>query len=138
VKNSGVQRRLHERRPVDLEGRLTDLATPGLTVLARIVDISQSGVRVRVPFQLSPGDLVKLSIADCAMFAQVIHSRQDGAGSEIGVEVIRVLIGDSDLGGLLNSILAEKMPNTPGVTVAPADSEGVTIRRRQRAISPRR
>jgi hypothetical protein len=116
VRDTGLRRRLHERRSVDLEGRLTDLATPELTVLARIVDISPTGVRVRVPFQLSPGALVKLKIADCAMFAQVIHSRQDGVGSEVGVEVIRVLIGDSDLAGLLNSILAEKMPNTPGVT----------------------
>jgi PilZ domain len=115
VTHSGAQRRLHPRRSVDLEGRLTDLATPELTVLARIVDISQSGVRLRVPFELTPGALVKLKIADCALFAQVIHSRQDGVGSEAGLEVIRVLLGHSDLASLLNTILAEKLPSTPGV-----------------------
>ncbi len=118
MRDSRAQRRLYQRQIVDLEGRLTDLSTPGLTVLARIVDMSQSGVRIRVPFQLSPGALVKLHIADCAMFAQVIHSRQDGIGSEVGVEVIRVLIGDSDLARMLNAILAEAMPNTSGVTHA--------------------
>ena len=122
--DSRVQRRLHPRRSIDLEGRLTDLGTPGLTVLTRIVDISQSGVRVRVPFELSPGALVKLKIADCALFAQVIHSRQDGVGSEAGLEVIRVLLGDSDLASLLNSILAEKMPSTPGVITGGCNESG--------------
>jgi len=115
VRDSRAQRRLHPRQVVDVEGRLTDLSTPGLTVLARITDISESGVRIRVPFRLTPGALVKLQIADCAVFAQVIHSRQDEVGSEVGVEVIRVLIGDSDLGRMLNAILAEAMPNTSSV-----------------------
>lgn len=97
---------------------MTDLATPGLSVLARIVDISEAGVRIRVPFQLFAGGRIKLEIADCALFAQVIHSREDGVGSEVGVEVIRVLIGNSYLAKLLNSKLAEKMPTLPGVMVS--------------------
>jgi PilZ domain len=130
LQDSVTQRRRWQRQPVNLEGRLTDLATPGLTVLARIVDISQTGVRLQVPFQLSPGALVKVNIADCALFAQVIHSRHDGVGSEVGVEVIRALIGESNLGELLNSILAENLPTTPGVRVGGTDSEGAAIRRR--------
>jgi hypothetical protein len=34
-----------------------------------------------------------------------------------GIEVVRVLIGESDLSRLVNAILAETMPNTPGVVV---------------------
>ncbi len=80
------------------------------------MDVSQSGVRAQVPLHLSPGSVVKLQVGDSVLFGEVHHSREDDRGSEVGIEVVRVLIGESELGRLVNAILAESLPNTPGVT----------------------
>jgi hypothetical protein len=110
-----VERRLHQRWPVSLEAEVTNLALPELPATAKVVDVSESGMRMRLPLQLAPGAIVKVKVGDSSLFGEVIHSTQHDCACEIGVEIIRVLIGESDLSRLVNAILTEALPYTPGL-----------------------
>jgi hypothetical protein len=112
-----MERRLDQRWPANLDVTLTDLADPQHRTGGQIVDVSHSGVRIQTPLRVDPGAIIKLEVADCALFGHVIHCRDDGGLYEIGIEVARVLIGNSDLGRVVNTILAAAIPNTPGVTI---------------------
>jgi hypothetical protein len=48
------------------------------------------------------------------LFGHVIYC-DDEPAFRTGIEIVRVLIGESDLARLVNAILTETMPNTPGV-----------------------
>jgi hypothetical protein len=110
-----MERRLHERYPANLDAVISDIAVPSRTAHGKIVDISETGVRAEAPLELAVGALVKLQIADSTLFGHVIHTRCVQQNYQIGIEVVRVLFGESDLGRLLNAVLAEGMPHTPGV-----------------------
>jgi hypothetical protein len=55
-----------------------------------------------------------VQIGDCALFGHVSYG-DDDATFRTGIEIIRVLIGESDLSLLVRAVLAEAMPSTPGV-----------------------
>lgn len=112
-----MEPRQHQRWPANLDIALTRVDEPRETTTGRIVDLSESGIRVRVPMQVLPGGIVKLELADCALFGQVIHCCHYSSAFEIGIEVVRVLIGQSDLARQVNAVLAESMPTLPGVSV---------------------
>ena len=57
---------------------------------------------------------VKVQIGDCALFGHVTYCDDDPA-FRTGIEIVRVLIGESDLARLVKAILIETMPATPGV-----------------------
>jgi hypothetical protein len=88
---------------------------PPETAVGQTVDMSESGIRVRVPIQVAVGAIVKLELADCALFGQVIHCGGQPGAYEIGIEVVRVLLGQSDLARLVNAVLAESIPALPEV-----------------------
>jgi hypothetical protein len=111
-----MEQRLHPRWPANLDIALTRVDDPRQTATGRIVDVSESGVCVRVLLQVLPGAIVKLEMADCALFGQVIHCCHYSSAYEIGIEVVRVLIGQSDLARQVNAVLAESMPALPGVS----------------------
>jgi hypothetical protein len=117
-----MDRRLDQRWPANLEVKLTDIAKPQSTTCGRIVDVSHSGICVRMPLRAEPGAILKLDIADCALFGHSVHCREDGGAYEIGIEIVRVLIANSDQGRLVNTILAASMPNMPGLTVGVHES----------------
>lgn len=117
-----AENRLHQRFPTNLDVVLTDIADPDQAGTGWIVDVSRTGIRARMPKKVDPGTIVKLEVADCALFGQAIRCSEDGGAYEIGVEIVRVLIGKSDLAQLVNTILAETVPNTPGVNVGGANS----------------
>jgi hypothetical protein len=117
-----MERRLDQRWPASVDVVLTDLADPDHTAHGQIVDVSESGVCVRLPLRVDRGTIIKLEVGGCALFGNAIHCCDDSGSYEIGIEIVRVLIGNSDLGRLLNSILAGSMPNTPGVTIAAHES----------------
>jgi hypothetical protein len=100
---------------VDLDVTLTRVDDPPETAVGRVVDVSESGIRVRVPLQILPGAIVKLEVADCVFFGQTIHCCDYPGAYEIGIEIVRVLIGQSDLARLVNAVLAESQPAVPGV-----------------------
>ncbi len=119
-----MERRLDERYQANMDVTVTDIAAPDRIASGRIVDISQSGVCADLTSRFALGAIVKAQLADCVLFGHVIDCAQiDGNPTDVhqdqsfrtGIEVVRVLIGDSDLARLVNAVLAEKMPATPGI-----------------------
>jgi hypothetical protein len=109
-----VDRRFEERYPTNLAAIVTDIATPDRVASGRIVNVSQSGICASLSMRLAVGATVKVEIHDCALFGYVIYC-DDEPAFRTGIEIVRVLLGESDLSRLVNAILAETMPNTPGV-----------------------
>lgn len=105
-----MERRLDPRYPADLSVWVTDLLKPGHSAAGTICDISNSGIGVLSPLPLTAGDVVRLDVAESVLFGIVTHAAAGEAGSRIGIEIQRVLIGDSDLSHLLHRVLQEEMP----------------------------
>jgi hypothetical protein len=112
-----MNRRLHERYQVNLKATVTDIAAQDRIASGTIADISQSGLCAVVSLQFATGAIVKVEIGDCALFGQVTYSNPEGPLFRTGIDVVRVLIGESDLSRFVNTVLAEMMPSTPGVRV---------------------
>jgi hypothetical protein len=114
-----MERRLDERYQANMDVTVTDIAAPDRIASGRIVDISRSGVCANLSSQFPLGAIVKAQLTDCVLFGHVIDcAAVDGNPDQLfrtGIEVVRVLIGDSDLARLVNAVLAEKMPATPGI-----------------------
>ncbi len=117
-----MDRRQDERLPANLDVVMTDLDHPGHIATGWVTEVSQSGVRARMPMRVEAGAIIKLEIADCAFFGQAIHCHENAGCYEIGIEIVRVLIGASDLARLVNAVLAESIPNTPGVVRQPTSA----------------
>jgi hypothetical protein len=69
-----MDRRIEERYLACFEVRLTDLASPGLSASGQGIDISESGIGVYVPINLTAGTAVELNINDSTLFGVVTHS----------------------------------------------------------------
>jgi len=109
-----MDRRLHERVEVQFEAKVTTLKNRE-TAYATVSDISQAGISVALPMQLTPGDKVQIEMADCHLSGNVIYSNPEAPLFRTGIAVARVELGGSDLSQLLQRTLAEVMPETPGV-----------------------
>ena|SRR5665213_795595 len=112
-----MNRRLEERYPTNVAAIVTDIASPDRVASGQIVNVSQSGICATLSMRLAVGATVKVQIEDCKLFGHVIYCDEEPA-FRTGIEVVRVLIGDSDLSRLVNAILADTMPTTPGVVTA--------------------
>jgi hypothetical protein len=112
-----MDRRLDERYQTNLAAIVTDIASPDHVASGRIVNVSQSGICACLSMRLAVGATVKVEVEDCRLFGHVIYS-DEKPGFRTGIEIVRVLIGESDLSRLVNAILAETMPATPGVMAA--------------------
>jgi hypothetical protein len=111
-----MDRRLDERYQTNLAATVTDIAAPDRIASGQIVNLSQSGVCAHLSRRFALGAIVKVQVGDCALFGHVTYCDEEPA-FRTGIEIVRVLIGDSDLSRLLKGILAEVMPSTPGVSV---------------------
>jgi hypothetical protein len=109
-----MDRRKSERVQVHFEARVTKL-DDRQTACGRVSDLSKSGVSVTLPIQLAPGDSVQLEMADSVLAGTVAYSNPDGAEFRTGIEVVQVLLGQSDLSHILQRTLLEAMPATPGL-----------------------
>jgi PilZ domain len=105
-----MERRLDPRYPADLSVWVSDLLKPGHSAAGTICDISASGIGVVSPLPLAAGDVVRLDVAESVLFGIVTYATAGEAGSRTGIEVQRVLLGDSDLSRLLQRVLHEEMP----------------------------
>jgi PilZ domain len=112
-----MDRRLAERYQTNLAAIVTDIASPDRVASGQIVNVSQSGICATLSMRVAIGATVKVQIEDCKMFGHVIYC-DDEPAFRTGIEIVRVLIGESDLSRLVNAILVEAMPNTPGVVVS--------------------
>ena len=110
----GIDGRGDRRYPVDCEIWLTDLQHMGSSAGGSIRDISTSGVCMVTPLEFTPGDSVRIDVTDSVLHGFVTYSRPEKLAGEpvwrTGVEVERVVMGDSDLAVLLKKLLAEQMP----------------------------
>jgi hypothetical protein len=109
--------RVEGRFAADFNVIITDLEhSPSADALAsqelpgRVSDISESGMCVLLPVELAPGRVLKLEIAGSSLFGYVVYSNADGADFRTGIEITRVLFGESDLSKLLRAVLAEEIP----------------------------
>src|SRR5580698_3408504 len=110
----GMDRRLDERYQTNLAVTVTDLETPDRVASGRIVNVSESGACAELSMRMTPGATVKVAIGDCVLFGHVTYCDEERS-FRTGIEIVRVLIGQSDLSRLVNAILAEAMPAVPGV-----------------------
>ena len=79
-------------------------------------DISNSGVCLVTLLELAVGAVVRIDAADSALFGFVTYANRQGADWHAGIEIQRVLLGESDLSRLLQQVLHDAMPQ---VTVGP-------------------
>jgi hypothetical protein len=114
-----MDRRLAEQYQTNLAAIVTDIASPDRVASGQIVNVSPSGICASLSMRLAVGATVKVQIGDCKLFGHVIYCDEEPA-FRTGIEIVRVLIGESDLSRLVNAILAETMPTTPGVVAATA------------------
>lgn len=107
-----MERRAEERFEVQFEAKVT---AKSQSAIGRVSNISESGISVDLPFQLTPGDPVQLDMADSTIFGQVVYS-QPGEGSfRTGIQATRVALGSTSLSGFLQRVLMENMPSVPGI-----------------------
>jgi len=109
-----MDRRIDKRFPVQLAAKVTDLAT-GESCAGTLVDISKAGVCVLSDHRFAPNSVVKLEVADSILFGCVVHCTGDSPPFRVGIEIVRVLLGGTDLADILNTVLAEALPTTPGL-----------------------
>jgi hypothetical protein len=109
-----MDRRFDERYRTNLAATVTDIAAPERVASGQVVNVSQSGICANLSMRVAPGATVKVQIGDCALFGHVTYCDDDPA-FRTGIEIVRVLIGESDLARLVKAILIETMPATPGV-----------------------
>jgi hypothetical protein len=105
-----VDRRLHNRALADLDVEVVRLKDKDQIVPGRLEDISESGMCLILPSELAVDELVRLETADCTLFGHVIYSTWTRNAFRTGVEVERVLVGNTDLADLLRTALQDSMP----------------------------
>jgi hypothetical protein len=92
-----------------------NLRTPERASWGRVCDMSKSGLSAILPLRFVPADLVQLEMADSVLLGRVAYSIPEGPEFRTGIALERVQLGDSDLSNLLQEILRQTMPGTPGV-----------------------
>ena len=106
-----MDQRIHDRLPVVLQVRVTDLATPECSASGDAIDLSESGIGVYLPLQFMPGTAVKLNIKDTVLYGFVAYACPERSFFRTGIELVQVLLGSSGLSQLLKAALEEAMPN---------------------------
>jgi hypothetical protein len=106
-----MDQRIHERLPVVLQVRVTDLAAPEFSASGDAIDLSASGIGVYLPLQFMPGTSVQLNIKDTVLYGFIAYSCPERSFFRTGIEVVQVLIGTSGLSQLLKAAIAEAMPH---------------------------
>jgi hypothetical protein len=105
-----VDRRLHNRALADLDVEVVRLSNKDQIVSGRLEDISESGMCLILPCELAAEELVRLETGDCTLFGHVVHCTWQRNAFRTGIEVQRVLLGNTDLADLLRTALQDTMP----------------------------
>jgi len=108
-----MDRRFEDRYPSDSIVQITTLPAPSTTHAGKLINISNSGVAISAPVELTEGTALQIEATDSFMFGFVVHCSREGDEFRMGIEVQRVLLGGSDLSRLLQSALLDAMPETP-------------------------
>jgi hypothetical protein len=110
-----MEQRLHDHFRIQFEARVTNLSSREHSACGRVSEISESGISVDLPLQLTPGDEVQLEMADSVLSGHVVYSNPESSLFRTGIAVEQVRLGVTDLSRLLQRTLIEAMPGTPGV-----------------------
>jgi hypothetical protein len=110
----GMDRRLAERFHGHLDVIITDLETRDY-VEATLADISISGVACLSPRVFAVEAVLRLEIADSVLYGNVVHCTGEEPFVRIGIELVQALIGPTDAANVLNALLLEMVPATPGL-----------------------
>ena len=105
-----MDRRLHNRALADLDVQVVRFRKQDQFVSGRLEDISESGLCVILPCELVQDELVRLEAADCTLFGHVVYCTWQRNAFRTGIEVERVLLGNTDLAKLLRTTLQDTMP----------------------------
>jgi hypothetical protein len=85
-----TERRTDPRVPVDVRTRmksLSPLTSMGPSTRARIVEISRSGMKIRVSREFQPGSQVQIIVGNTFYFGTVRHSCDLGGEFEAGINL---------------------------------------------------
>lgn len=105
-----MDRRLEERYPTDLDVTVTDVDAPERVARGRIFDISNSGVRADLPLRFAPGTSIRAEVGDNTLFGHVAYCDDYENFFRTGIEVLHVLVGESDLAKLVRAVQAAVTP----------------------------
>ena len=109
-----LERRKDPRFPVELSGTLIRFDNEGTRLPVYVEDVSEGGVRLALSEALESGAFVRLEVADSTLFCEVRYCRRGAVAYTAGLLVERVLLGASDLGRLIEKLLAEPVPVEQG------------------------
>lgn len=112
-----MDRRLDERFLAHLDVTIIDVATRDYAE-STLVDISESGVCVISPREFPADVIVRLEVGDSVLYGCVVRCTGGEPSFHIGIELIQVLLGQTDMANLLNALLLEVLPATPGLVAA--------------------
>lgn len=113
-----MDRRVEERFLANAEVIIIDLATRDCAE-GNLADLSKGGVCVLSPRAFSVEAVVRLEFADSVVYGCVTHCSGDEPWFRIGIELLQVLLGTTDIANVLNALLLEVLPSTPGLMASP-------------------
>jgi hypothetical protein len=114
-----ADRRNHPRYPTGLQVRVSEVGRPDFSASGQVVDLSEAGIGLYLPLQFTPESAVRLNINDSVLYGFVAYSKPERSYFRTGIEVVRVLIGGSDLSQLLKATLEEAMPDVEWLETLP-------------------
>lgn len=101
-----MDRRFEQRYQTDLDVTVTAIDAPERVAKGRVVDISESGVCAALPLRFEPGTSIKAQVENNTLFGYVAYCEGEQP-FRTGIEVVRVLVGESDLSRLVRAVQAE-------------------------------
>jgi hypothetical protein len=110
-----MERRYQPRLPVELQARLTEVDGEVKGIICRIVDVSKSGITVLTSIPITPGSLVRVAVAEDAVFVGRVVLTNPGSETDsgaiarfrTGIAVEYVSVGNTDLSNLLKTLLED-------------------------------
>src|SRR5579864_4189850 len=90
--------------------QVTGLDALRLEAPARILDVSQKGMRLGMPESIPVGSLLRIQLEDSVIFGEVRYCEDRKSWFAIGIYVEEILIGASPLSRLVAQLLDETTP----------------------------
>ncbi len=108
-----MERRKHHRLPIHLDAEFHVLGREASRVPGRVLDVSESGLRLTTQTTLIPGMFLRIVLEDSVVFGEVRYCCPWVGGYVSGLLVEQVLLGTSELSKLIAAALPH-MGHLPG------------------------
>jgi hypothetical protein len=113
-----VDRCIHDRYPTDLQVRVTEIEDRDFSASGQVIDISDAGFGVYLPLRFEPGSAVRLNLQDNVLYGFILYSTPERSYFRTGIEVVQVLIVDSEPSQLLAE-MQKKIPDLERLQTIP-------------------